>query len=196
MKKSELRKIYISKQRDISASDRAEKSNALAENFFRRFEIAALGCLHCFIPIEKFNEIDTMAIIKTLWKNFPRLRVVVPRIDPETGAMRSAVYTAETELKKNVWDIPEPCENEYIDANEIDMVLLPLLCFDEAGHRVGYGKGFYDRFLKTCRADCVKVGLSYFELVSQIDDIHDGDVTLDYCITPDGLFNAETPRRN
>ena len=62
----------------------------------------------------------------------------------------------------------------------IDMVLVPGLCFDGDGHRVGYGKGFYDRFLKTCRPDCIKIGLSYFEPVESIDDVHEGDVRLDF----------------
>ena len=65
------------------------------------------------------------------------------------------------------------------------LVLVPGVCFDQTGHRVGYGKGFYDRFLKTCRPGCLKVGLSYFEPVDPIDDVHDGDVRLDFIVTPE-----------
>jgi 5-formyltetrahydrofolate cyclo-ligase len=71
-----------------------------------------------------------------------------------------------------------------IDAATIDLVIVPLVCVDKSGHRVGYGKGFYDRFLKQVRTDCVKVGLSYFEPVERIDDVHEGDVRLDFVITP------------
>ena len=63
------------------------------------------------------------------------------------------------------------------------MVLVPGVCFDRDGHRVGYGKGFYDRFLKTCRPDCVKIGLSFFEPVEKIDDVHNGDIALDFLVS-------------
>ena len=69
--------------------------------------------------------------------------------------------------------------------SEVDVVLVPGLAFDEGGHRVGYGRGFYDRFLALCRPDCLKVGLSYFEPISQITDIHAGDIRLDLLITPE-----------
>jgi len=50
---------------------------------------------------------------------------------------------------------------------------------------VGYGKGYYDRFLKRCRTDCLKVGLSYFGPVETIPEAHDADIPLDCCITPE-----------
>ena len=68
------------------------------------------------------------------------------------------------------------------------MVLVPLLNFDEEGNRVGYGKGYYDRFLAHCRPDCIKVGFSYFEPLDSIDDVHEYDIKLDYGITPGGIF--------
>ena len=64
------------------------------------------------------------------------------------------------------------------------MVLVPLLCFDRSGHRVGYGKGYYDRFLRKCRADCKKIGLSMFDPVDEITDAGESDVRLDLVITP------------
>ena len=68
------------------------------------------------------------------------------------------------------------------------MVLVPLLAFDSKGYRVGYGKGFYDRFLKQCRNDCVKIGLSYFEPIDAINDAGEFDVPLDFCITPQKAY--------
>ena len=78
---------------------------------------------------------------------------------------------------------------ELIDEKEIDLVLVPLLCFDKKGFRVGYGKGFYDRFLSKCRSDVLKIGLSYFKPVEKIEDVRDFDVALDYCITPKGVWH-------
>jgi 5-formyltetrahydrofolate cyclo-ligase len=63
------------------------------------------------------------------------------------------------------------------------------LCFDLRGFRVGYGKGFYDRFLKKCRADCKKIGLSFFEPVKEISDIEEFDVALNFAVTPQEIYN-------
>ena len=71
---------------------------------------------------------------------------------------------------------------------EIDLVFVPLLAFDKKGFRVGYGKGFYDKWLAGCRPDCIKVGFSYFEPVESIDDRHEFDVPLNLCITPHNVY--------
>src|SRR5262249_34070605 len=101
----------------------------------------------------------------------------------------SLKYGPDVELAENRWQISEPVHDERVDANEIDMVFIPLLCFDRYGHRVGYGKGYYDRFLRACRHDCIKVGLSDFEPVDKISDAHEGDVKLDAAVTPSATIN-------
>ena len=65
--------------------------------------------------------------------------------------------------------------------------MIPLLVFDVSGHRVGYGKGYYDLFLSKCRNDCVKVGLSMVPPVELISEVEPTDVKMDYCISPKGL---------
>ena len=72
-------------------------------------------------------------------------------------------------------------------AEKIDLVLVPLLAFDKRGHRVGYGKGYYDRLLSQVRHDCRKIGLSLFQPVDVIDDIAASDIELDECVTPEGV---------
>ena len=72
------------------------------------------------------------------------------------------------------------------------MVLVPLLAFDRLGHRVGYGKGFYDRFLASCRPGTTKIGLSLEAIGRQVGDVHEGDVVLDYVITPSEVIAFHT----
>ena len=67
------------------------------------------------------------------------------------------------------------------------MVFVPLLAFDKKGHRVGYGKGFYDKFLSECKPDAIKIGLSFFEPEELITDVFESDVKLDYCVTPNSI---------
>jgi 5-formyltetrahydrofolate cyclo-ligase len=193
MKKSELRQSYLSRRKAISQQDRAEKSNAICDLFFKAFDIRNVKYLHSFLPIEKFNEIDTRMILERVWKEYPHVQVIVPRVDANADEILSLKFTSETELVKNDWEIDEPAHDEFVEPNLIDLVIVPGLCFDASGHRVGYGKGYYDRFLRKCRADCVKVGVSYFDLVERIDDIHQGDVRLDFIVTTKRVYRSVPP---
>lgn len=188
MNKAELRRQYLAKQKAISDEERESASKRIADHFFSEFDLGRTRVLHSFVPIEKFKEINTRVIFSKLWREFPHIQTVVPRVDFATDQIRNLKFTHETELVRNVWDIDEPDHDDDVETQTIDMVLVPGLCFDRQGHRVGYGKGFYDRFLKTCRPACVKVGLSYFEPVELIDDVHEGDFRLDAVVTPDGLM--------
>ena len=184
MTKSELRKICLEKQKRMSAEARSEASRKIAESFFENFDLAEVRYLHCFLRIEKFNEINTRLIIEKVWRDFPSVQIVVPRVDFETNQMTSLKFDSTTALARNAWHIDEPTHDDLVETSLIDMVLVPGVCFDRSWHRVGYGKGFYDRFLARCRPDCVKIGLSYWDPVDVIDDVHEGDVRLDLIIEP------------
>jgi 5-formyltetrahydrofolate cyclo-ligase len=184
MTKAELRKIYLEKQIALSPAERNEKSGQILMHFFSGFDLNRIAFLHCFLPIERTNEIDTKPIFEKIWSEFPHMETLVPRVNFETNEIENLKFSARTELVQNQWLIHEPSHNELVETEKIDMVLVPLLCFDAQGARVGYGKGFYDRFLKNCRKDCLKIGLSYFEEVDEIKDRQDFDVKLNFCVTP------------
>lgn len=191
MLKSELRKIYTAKRKSLSSEERAEKSQNIALQFFQNFDLSSVKFLHCFIAIEKFNEIDTSLIFGEVWRRFPQIETLVPRVNYETGEIENLKFSPETLLAQNAWGISEPVESEIVEAKAIDLVLVPLLCFDERGFRVGYGKGFYDKFLRKCRADVLKIGLSYFPPIEEISDTHDFDVKLDFCIEPEKIWKFQ-----
>ena len=65
---------------------------------------------------------------------------------------------------------------------------MPLLAYDTAGNRIGYGKGFYDNFLAECKADTLKIGLSFFPPEPLIEDVREDDIPLDYIVTPEDVF--------
>lgn len=175
--------MYLAKRRKLSGDERARRSIAISNLFFENFDLGAARNLHLFIPIEKFHEIDTWPIIRRLWAEFPSIRTFVPRVDFKSCELESVRFTKDSELAENAWGICEPTGGEIIEPGEIDMVLVPLLCFDKRGYRVGYGKGFYDRFLSKCRQDCQKIGLSYFPPIDEIIDAGEKDLALDCFVT-------------
>ena len=188
MLKSDLRKIYLAKQHQLSSSERSQKSRQISESFFHNFSPETSQIIHLFLPIEKNKEIETKFFYERIWQDFPHIKTVVPRINKKNDQLESIEFDAETKLGLSSWQIPEPIEDSLINANQIDIVLVPLLCYDQKGFRVGYGKGYYDKFFTNCRSDCLKIGLSYFSPIEKISDINEFDVTLDYCITPNKIW--------
>ena len=188
MKKAELREKYLEKRKAMSADEVGSCSRVIADVVFNEFDFGKLNAVHCYISIAKFNEIDTSIIFERVWEDFPHVRTAVPRVDNSTGELEHFYYTRDTNMLRNAWGISEPAGAERADPKDFDLVLVPLLCFDERGYRVGYGKGFYDRFLRECRADCVKAGLSFFPPEIEVEDVHTGDVALDMVVMPNGIF--------
>ena len=189
MTKSELRKNHLAKRHALSAEELATNSRQIADRFFGNIDLTAVKTVHTFIAIEKFNEVDTSLIYKRIWLDFPQIRTLAPLTDLDRDGLEHFEFDAGTGLVESRWGICEPVGGESVDAAEIDLVLVPLLCFDERGYRIGYGRGFYDKFLSRCRPDCLKVGLSVFEPVKVIGDADEHDVPLNRCITPENIFS-------
>jgi 5-formyltetrahydrofolate cyclo-ligase len=102
--------------------------------------------------------------------------------------MSHFLLTDNTKIKKNEYNIPEPISGLPVPTEMIDVVFVPLLAYDKKGNRVGYGKGFYDKFLSLCKPEVVKIGLSFFEPEDLIDDVFENDVKLDYCVTSERVI--------
>jgi 5-formyltetrahydrofolate cyclo-ligase len=191
MTKSELRSIYLEKRRDLTPEDTSRKSESIVERLFAEIDFTSVRILHSFISIPSKAEVDTTFIFERLWQDLSLIKTCAPVMNEATGAIDAIEYTSSTSVRPNTWGINEPVDSEVVDPAAIDLVIVPLLCFDKLGHRVGYGKGYYDRFLKKCRPDCIKAGVSYFLPVDKIDDVHDGDIPLDVCFTPDETYRFE-----
>ncbi|GAB4001049.1 5-formyltetrahydrofolate cyclo-ligase [Spirosoma daeguense] len=191
MTKADLRKLFLAKRKALSPKDVAERSEQIAWHFFdflKRNDFSDTSVLvHIFLPIERQNEVDTWLIIKSIWADFPRIQLAVSVTDTKTYQLNHYPLNRDTQLQKNRWGIPEPIAIEQmqsITSNQFDIILVPLLVFDKQSHRVGYGKGYYDRFLAECRPDCLTIGLSLFEPIDVIDDIQETDIPLGSFIVP------------
>lgn len=187
MTKQELRKAYLEKRRLLNEEEYKNLNRLLSEAFFQNIDLSAVSILHCFLPILKNHEPNTRTIIDHIQKSHPIIKVVVPRVNQD-GQIESYLFD-ERQLEINSWGIPEPKGGSLIAPQLIDMILVPLLAFDKKGHRVGYGKGYYDRFLKDCRIDSKKIGLSFFPPEEKIADINKDDFPLDKIVTPKKVFN-------
>lgn len=186
MNKKELRAKYKVLRTQLSPEDIEDKSLAIA-NHAVKSEFWNKLYYHIFLPIIEHKEVDTEFLLQVLAGKDKE--IVVSRSNFETRKMTHFLLTDNTKFKKNEYNIPEPVDGIEVPSSKIDVVFVPLLAFDKKGHRVGYGKGFYDNFLAECKPEALKIGLSFFEPEAEIIDVFDTDVKLDFCITPDKVYS-------
>ena len=184
MFKKDLRKIYLEKRMTLSKDEVSFLSEKIFEKFILQFNVIENHKVSVFFPISKFNEINTLEFIKFLWSK--KVNVFIPKIIDKD--LISVKFTPKTILIENSWGILEPLSNQN-EETVFDYVITPLLYCDSFGNRVGYGKGFYDKFFQTINSDAKKIGVNYFAPTDIIDDISELDVKLDYLITPDEILS-------
>jgi len=187
MLKKEARKLFVQKRNEVTDSQKMKWDDLILIQF-QTLQLPFLNNVMSFYSIEEKKEVNSFILTDYLLFRNPSMQVAYPRMNVKTSTMDAVVAPADSGFAENEFGITEPIGNEIIPADEIDLVLVPLLAIDKKGHRVGYGKGYYDRFLKDCKQDCIKVGVSYFEPVDNIDDAAEFDVPLDFCITPERIY--------
>ena len=185
MTKTELRKKHKALRNNLSPEDIDELSLSMA-NQVLKLPIWEYSFYHIFLAIEEQKEVNTDYILNIL--SGKDKNILISKSDFETGDMNHFLLTDSTVIKKNKYNIPAPVDGIEISNRKIDVVFIPLLTFDKQGNRVGYGKGFYDRFLAKCKPETIKIGLSFFEAETEIIDVFESDVRLDYCVTPERVY--------
>ena len=189
MTKNDVRNIYKEKRLQLSLSQ-TEKMNDLMLIQFQRLVIDIPALIMTYSPVKALNEFDPQGITDYCYFKNPEQQLFYPLMIKNTKncEISAVIVDDNTSFETNKFGIEEPIDGIDMIPTEIDMFIVPLLGFDKKGQRVGYGKGCYDRFLKKCRKDCIKIGFSYFDAIEKIEDTDKFDVKLDYCITPERSF--------
>ncbi|WP_165784598.1 5-formyltetrahydrofolate cyclo-ligase [Solitalea longa] len=185
--KAFLRKEYLLKRKQLSEIE-FQNINQLIVDQFKHVDLSKINTLHLFLSITEKHEINTQLLIDYLKENHPSIKIAIPQSNLSTLTLNHFLIDENLVIEKNSWNIPEPVAGNQISPELIDMVLVPLIVVDKRGYRVGYGKGFYDRFLADCRPDIQRIGLSQFEPIDYIEGLHEFDLPLDACITPSQII--------
>ncbi|WP_143959598.1 5-formyltetrahydrofolate cyclo-ligase [Litoribacter populi] len=187
MEKSELRKIYKSKRKHLETGKRLIISRIITDKLLTFLELhLEIKHIHVFLPIEKLGEINTFELVDRLASKKYHLYTSVS--DFVTGAMETIELDVPFSYELDSYGIPVPHHYHVVDGNAVQMVLIPLLAYDLEGNRLGYGKGFYDRFLESLGHEVIKVGLSFFPPEKSIP-AEEHDVRLDFCISPEQIYS-------
>jgi len=190
MTKQEIRNHYLTLRLSLPDSEYKKLSQNICDVFFESIDFTSIQIIHVFLPIKSKKEPDTWLIIEKLRGEFPQIHISIPRLIDDTR-LTNYYFESGDQLKENKWGVLEPQFGKITPVDKIDLVIVPMIAADQNGNRVGYGKGYYDRFLNECRADCNNVGLSIFEPVERISNITSFDVKLDFIITPSRVIQPE-----
>ncbi|WP_035726280.1 5-formyltetrahydrofolate cyclo-ligase [Eisenibacter elegans] len=189
LQKSELRQRFRAARLALSADAVESRSAQIAELFWAYIFRPEHRYIHSFLSIASNHEPNTWPIIEQLWQEHPQVRVVAPRVHRPTKTLQHLLIEPDTVLHTGGMSIPEPPNDALpIAIALLDVILVPLYCFDERGYRVGYGGGYYDKFLAQCAPKTLKVGISLLPPVAVIEGIAPYDIPLDYCLTPDKVW--------
>lgn len=185
MNKKELRLKYKTLRQGLTEAQIDDYSLAIA-NRLLKLDIWDLTFYHIFLTIEEQKEVNTDYILNIL--SGKDKNIIVSKSNFEDCSMTHYLLTDNTTIKKNNHNIPEPVDGIEIKSSQLEAIFIPLLAFDTIGNRIGYGKGFYDRFLVHCKPETLKIGLSFFEAEIDIFESSHDDIKLDYCVTPNTVF--------
>lgn len=177
MTKKELRVKYKALRKTLPKEMRRSYDSLLCAQIIQVLE--KRNHVGIFLPIDKHQEIDLRPLLKNT-----HITWYAPVSDMGSNDMKFCKIDQTTPLNENKWGILEPQVHRYTEPEKLDALIIPSLIVDQKGFRVGYGKGFYDRYLKRCRLDCLKIGVNYFEPIEEIYDIEHFDEKLNICITP------------
>ncbi|MEY3444439.1 MAG: hypothetical protein RLZZ519_2720 [Bacteroidota bacterium] len=188
--KKTLRKQLLASRMEMPVEDVVAKSHAMFERWRNRFSLKKVGYFHIFQSIVSRKEVDTHEFIDFVWNRHPQVFMVVPVVDPINNVLKHAMVHEDLEMRPNRFGIPEPyMAVEFVHPVQMDMVIVPLLAFDDFGQRLGYGAGYYDRFLALTRPSCIKIGLCFdagYQSTPLPAEAH--DIPLDFVVTESNIL--------
>ncbi|MBK5214712.1 MAG: 5-formyltetrahydrofolate cyclo-ligase [Flavobacteriaceae bacterium] len=179
-------RLKYKKLRENLSEDSIDEMSLQIANQALKIPIWNKTYYHIFLPISSKKEVNTEFLMHILQGKDKS--IAVSKADFDSGEMNHFLLQENTVFNTSEYGIPEPVSGIEISPEMLEVVFVPLLGYDQNGHRIGYGKGFYDRFLAKCNPNAVFVGLSFFEPEPKIF-FEATDVPLNFCITPKKILD-------
>jgi len=185
--KAELRARMTALRDALPAAWRAEADHAITQRLLSGPEWTGVRVVFAYVSFR--SEVGTRAILTAALESGRAL--LVPRVDRERREMQACRIHSLDELVPGSWGILEPAEATPMEPAQIDLIVMPGLAFDRQGRRLGYGAGYYDRFLHGVRPDCVRLGLAYEVQLLPAVPAGTSDERVSRVITEAGLYHCQ-----
>ncbi|MBW7888559.1 MAG: 5-formyltetrahydrofolate cyclo-ligase [Bacteroidetes bacterium] len=172
--KREIRTEILEKRKSLSSDEVVIRSHQIVQQLFSINEVQTAKKIHCYVSALS-NEVRTEEILKYILAE--KRQLYVPKIQKQNKNLSSIQINSLSELDKGTMGIPEPCNENAVQQIAFDVIIVPLLAVDNNGNRIGFGGGYYDRFLSSVEG--IKIGICYdFQLLPEIPS-EPHDVRLD-----------------
>lgn len=178
-KKETIRQRLLKQRKAISSSEFRQSSEEIIHKLRHQSEFKKAETVHCYVSMNDSREVDTHGLIKKMLAD--NKKVVVPVTNLKEGTLSHILLSSYEDLQENKWGVLEPNDGEYVSPEALDLVIVPMVGADEQCNRIGYGEGFYDRFLKD--VDCPKIGLLFERNILKKLPVEDFDIPLDKILT-------------
>lgn len=178
-KKEELRYHFLNERLTLSEKEVEEKSAAIINQLLQLSTFKEANVIHSYVSIKKNREVDTPHLIQYCLDSDKK--IVVPKIRGE-GKLQHVEIKSFYNLQENSWGVPEPGDGKEISVETLDLIIVPMVAGDHLKNRLGYGKGYYDRFLG--KSSATKIGLLFdCQLYKEKLPVEEFDIPLDILIT-------------
>lgn len=177
--KQQIREKLLAHRKKIPEDGHQKQSKQIRERLKKLSEFHEAQTVHCYVSINDRREVNTHSLIKEMLQM--NKTVVVPFTQIEKGRLRHIKLERFEDLKPNRWGVLEPSEGKEVEPEQFGLVIVPMVGGDSQKNRIGYGKGFYDRFLS--KTDCPKIGLLFEGCLVNKLPVEPFDVPLDKLIT-------------
>ncbi|RXE56163.1 5-formyltetrahydrofolate cyclo-ligase [Methanoculleus taiwanensis] len=183
--KQQIREDAKAVRSDLSGDAVTRMSNAIRENVTPLLDRYTTIMVYA----AKEPEVETRDLIAGLLAGGKR--IVVPIIERATCSLRLSYIDDLSVLVPGTFGVPEPLGSEIpADPAEIEVIVIPMLAFDRQGNRLGYGAGYYDRFLERC-SQPVRIGIAYScQEVERLPSEPD-DVAMDFIVTEKAIITCQ-----
>lgn len=187
--KQQQRESILKKRAQLTQEEITEKSKKIKEKLFKLKEFNSAERIMFYLAFK--NEVATELMVKRALKKGKK--IVVPSSDKENKKLLlSEIKDYQQELKTGTYGILEP-KKEYrreINKKELDLIIVPGVGFDNSGNRIGYGAGYYDRFLSQITLHTPKIALAYeVQLVDKVI-VDQYDIPVDKIVTEKKVINC------
>ena len=188
-KKSDIRSRLLEMREQLGKGEVRQAGEAVTQRLTRTDFYQRANCLSCYVSVK--NEVNTHTLIRLAIDDGKR--VAVPVLTSQKGQMIHREVDSLENLEPNPLGLLEPPEGAgaHVLPEAFDLIVVPVVAFDRRGYRIGFGGGYYDRFLARCSA--LKVGLAYdFQC---LDEVPSGphDQRLDRILTETVTYTCTDP---
>jgi 5-formyltetrahydrofolate cyclo-ligase len=182
--KQQLRKELLKRRSELNNTEYNKKSGRIVKTLKNQPEFDKATVIHCYVSMNDRKEVNTHPLIKDLILGEKRLAVPITNFKDVTLSHK---YLEKFEdLQENKWGVLEPKFGKQADLEDFELVIVPMVGGDYDKNRIGYGKGFYDRFLQQVK--CPTIGLLFDRCLIEEIPVEPFDIALDKCITENNVI--------